>query len=44
MRRVVTGHRNGKSVILEDAEMPGLNLTSSEFFELWETFLLMKKT
>jgi hypothetical protein len=37
MRRVVTGHRNGKSVILEDAEMPGLNLTSSEFFELWET-------
>ena len=37
MRRVVTGKRNGKSVILDDVEIPGQEILGSEGFELWET-------
>jgi hypothetical protein len=37
MRRVVTGHRNGKSVILEDAEIPGQGMFGSEMAGLWKT-------
>jgi mannose-6-phosphate isomerase-like protein (cupin superfamily) len=37
MRRVVTGHRNGKSVILEDKEIPGQGGAFPGFFPLWKT-------
>ena len=37
MRRVVTGHRNGKSVILEDMEIAGQGGAFSGFFPLWKT-------
>jgi hypothetical protein len=37
MRRVVTGHRNGKSLILEDKEIPGQGDISADFFPLWKT-------
>jgi len=37
MRRVVTGHRNGKSVILDDAEIPGQGMFGSEMAILWKT-------
>ncbi len=37
MRRVVTGHRNGKSVILDDAEIAGQGTFGSEMFGLWGT-------
>lgn len=37
MRRIVTGHRNGKSVILEDKEIPGQGDAFPGFFPLWKT-------
>jgi len=37
MRRVVTGHRNGKSVILDDAEIPGQGRFGSEIAVIWKT-------
>jgi len=37
MRRVVTGHRNGKSVIVDDAEISGQGIFGSEFIGVWET-------
>ena len=37
MRRVVTGHKDGKSVILEDKNISGNNFLGYEIFELWET-------
>jgi hypothetical protein len=37
MRRVVTGHRNGKSVILDDKEIPGQGDAFPGFFPLWKT-------
>ncbi len=37
MRRVVTGHRNGKSVILEDAEIPAQDIGVGEIARLWKT-------
>jgi hypothetical protein len=37
MRRVVTGHRNGKSVILEDAEIPAHDMFGNEGTMLWKT-------
>ena len=37
MRRVVTGHRGGKSVILEDKEISGQDRISADFFPLWKT-------
>ena len=37
MRRVVIGHRNGKSAILEDANISGQGVFGSEFIGVWET-------
>jgi hypothetical protein len=37
VRRIVTGHRNGKSVLLEDAEVPTQDLLGAKVVELWET-------
>jgi hypothetical protein len=37
VRRIVTGHRNGKSVVLEDAEVPTQGLLGAKVAELWET-------
>jgi mannose-6-phosphate isomerase-like protein (cupin superfamily) len=37
MRRVVTGHRNGKSVILDDAEMQGQGGLASGMIVFWKT-------
>jgi hypothetical protein len=37
MRRVVTGHRNGKSVILDDTEISGQGMFGSEMIGVWET-------
>ncbi len=37
MRRVVTGHRNGKSVILEDEEIAGQGMFGFEAAGLWKT-------
>ena len=37
MRRVVTWHRNGKSVILEDKEIAGQEGIASEMLVFWKT-------
>jgi quercetin dioxygenase-like cupin family protein len=37
VRRIVTGHRNGKSVVLEDVEVPTQDLLGAKVVELWET-------
>jgi mannose-6-phosphate isomerase-like protein (cupin superfamily) len=37
MRRIVTGHRNGKSAILEDAKISGQGVFGSEMIGVWET-------
>jgi mannose-6-phosphate isomerase-like protein (cupin superfamily) len=37
MRRVVTGQKNGKSVVLEDAKISGQGVFGSEFIGVWET-------
>jgi mannose-6-phosphate isomerase-like protein (cupin superfamily) len=37
MRRVVTGHRNGKSVILDDAEISGQGMFGFKTAMLWKT-------
>lgn len=37
MRRVITGHRNGKSVILDDAEIPSHDMFGNEGTMLWKT-------
>jgi hypothetical protein len=37
VRRIVTGHRNGKSVVLDDAEVPTQDLLGAKVVELWET-------
>ena len=36
MRRVVTGHKNNKSVILEDAEIPAQETPGGEVTLLWQ--------
>jgi mannose-6-phosphate isomerase-like protein (cupin superfamily) len=36
-RRIVTGHRNGKSVVLDDSEIPAQELLGAKVIELWET-------
>lgn len=37
MRRVVTGHKNGKSVIIEDKEVSGEEWPTANMFTLWKT-------
>jgi mannose-6-phosphate isomerase-like protein (cupin superfamily) len=37
VRRIVTGHRNGKSVIVDDSEIPAQPFLGFELNELWET-------
>ncbi|HEY97556.1 MAG TPA: cupin domain-containing protein [Dehalococcoidia bacterium] len=37
MRRVVTGHRNGKSVIVDNVEIAGRGQFGSEMIGVWET-------
>jgi mannose-6-phosphate isomerase-like protein (cupin superfamily) len=37
IRRIVTGHRDGKSVVIEDADIPAQELLGAKIFELWET-------
>jgi hypothetical protein len=37
VRRIVTGHRNGKSVVIDDSEMPSQELLGAKIIELWET-------
>jgi mannose-6-phosphate isomerase-like protein (cupin superfamily) len=39
IRRVVTGHRNGKSVVLDDDEIPTqiVSFAGVDYTELWET-------
>ena len=38
MRRVITGHREGKSVIVEDAEVPvGLDYFGMQLIPIWRT-------
>jgi hypothetical protein len=36
-RRIVTGYRNGKSVVIDDAEVPAQDLLGAKVVELWET-------
>jgi len=44
MRRIVTGHRNGKSVIVDDTEIPSPEIPASDLVgglklsHFWETF------
>jgi mannose-6-phosphate isomerase-like protein (cupin superfamily) len=37
VRRIVTGFKDGKSVVLDDAELPSEDLLGAKVFELWET-------
>jgi hypothetical protein len=37
IRRIVTGHRNGKSIVMDDADIPEQELLGAKIFELWET-------
>jgi quercetin dioxygenase-like cupin family protein len=37
VRRIVTGHRNGKSVVIDDAAIPAQDLLGAKVVELWET-------
>ena len=37
VRRIVTGHRDGKSVVIDDADIPVQELLGAKIFELWET-------
>jgi mannose-6-phosphate isomerase-like protein (cupin superfamily) len=37
MKRIVTGHRNGKSVILDEKEIPAQPIIVGEVFRLWAT-------
>ncbi len=37
VRRIVTGHRDGKSVVIEDTEVPAQDLLGAKVIELWET-------
>jgi mannose-6-phosphate isomerase-like protein (cupin superfamily) len=36
-RRIVTGHRNGKSVVIDDSVTPAQDLLGAKVIELWET-------
>jgi mannose-6-phosphate isomerase-like protein (cupin superfamily) len=37
VRRIVTGSKNGKSVILDDSEISSEDLLGAKVFEIWET-------
>ncbi len=37
MRRIVTGHKNGKSVILEDSDIPSQENWGGEITRVWQT-------
>jgi mannose-6-phosphate isomerase-like protein (cupin superfamily) len=37
VRRIVTGHKDGKSVVIDDADISGQELLGAQIFELWET-------
>ncbi len=37
VRRIVTGLREGKSVVIEDAEVPARDLLGAKVTELWQT-------
>ena len=37
IRRVVTGHKDGQSVVIADTDIPDQELLGAKIFELWET-------
>jgi mannose-6-phosphate isomerase-like protein (cupin superfamily) len=37
VRRIVTGFKNGKSVVIDDSEVPAQDLLGAKVVELWET-------
>jgi hypothetical protein len=37
VRRIVTGFKNGKSIVIDDSEVPAHDLLGAKIIELWET-------